>query len=66
MRAPSPEEQEAAIQLADAALALLNVGKSHPVILARRAYRAEADGTAEQAFVQSLMLYHKRKERHST
>ena len=55
--------QDAAVELAEAALALLHTGKAHPVTQAQRAYRAESQGRLEERYVQKLMQYHRRKER---
>ena len=55
--------QEAAIELAEAADAMLCTGKEHPVTQARQAYRAERQGPLEERYVQTLMKYRARKAR---
>lgn len=56
---------QAAIELAEAADALLSRGEAHPVTQAQRAYRAERQGGLEERYIQKLMLYRRRKAKAS-
>jgi len=63
MKRPREGLAEAALQLAEAALAMLHTGDAHPTTQARRAYRAERQGPLEERYMHALMLYYRRRAR---
>ncbi len=65
MAKPNNQEKvvEAALALAEAATAMMHMGEAHPATQARRAYRAERQGSLEERYMHSLMLYYRRRTR---
>jgi len=54
---------DAAIELAEATLAMLAHRNAHPVLHVKRAYRAEVTADKEELFMVKLMTYQQRKRR---